>query len=333
MIPYLSQYQKSPVTAYATEVSNNPVVSVCIQTYNQVDHIRECLDSIISQKTSFPFEILLGEDESQDGTRKICIEYAEKYPDLIRLFLHSRDNNIAIEGTPTGRFNFLYNIFSASGKYLAVCEGDDYWVDPLKLQKQFDFMEANSQCSMLHTNYLILAPSGDQSNYRSGTLPKFWPSPEQLLLNNYIGTLTAFTKRSNIMEILENDGGQNFRWPMLDYYLWLKLSRMGPLGFLNDKTALYRKQEGSLSAFGDEQRHSKFLDSVKDMQVTLIKEFENGKNFDSLSESLELIYNRKRFRLAVEVGNARNARKYYWRMKFITRLNPVNLLKLIKVHF
>lgn len=320
------------MTEYPTQAVHQPVVSVCIQTFNQAKYIRRCLDSIIAQKTSFPIEILLGEDESSDGTRDICIEYAEKYPAQIRLFLHSRDNNIAIDGTPTGRFNFLYNIFSARGEYLAVCEGDDAWIDELKLQKQFDFMRANPQCSMVHTNYFLMSSSGEKKSYRSKSLPEFWPSAEKLLLNNYIGTLTAFMKRTSVIQIIENDGGQNLRWPMLDYYLWLKLSRIGPLGFLNDKTAIYNIAEGSLSAFGDEDRHSRFLDAVQEMQMTLIQEFMGEEEVKVYARTLEKIYHRKRFRLAVEVKNPRGARQYYWQMKCITRMNPVNLYKLLKVH-
>ncbi|MCI5055370.1 glycosyltransferase [Phaeodactylibacter sp.] len=140
---FKSRYQKAPVEEYPNKVTDVPVVSVCVMTYQHKDYIRQCLDSILMQKTDFPFEVLLGEDASTDGTREICIEYAERYPDKIRLFLHERANNIHINGSPTGRFNFLYNLFSAKGEYIALCEGDDYWVDIHKLQKQYDFLESN----------------------------------------------------------------------------------------------------------------------------------------------------------------------------------------------
>lgn len=121
----------------------NPFVSVCVQTYNQYNYIEECLDGILMQKTTFPFEIILGEDESSDGTREICIEYFNKHPDKIKLFLRSRKDVIYINGNATGRFNFIENLKACSGKYIALCEGDDYWTDPLKLQKQVDFLENN----------------------------------------------------------------------------------------------------------------------------------------------------------------------------------------------
>lgn len=119
------------------------MVSVVVSSYNHCDYIGACLDGILMQETSFPFEIILGEDESNDGTREICIKYAEKHPDTIRLFLRSREDVIYINGNPTGRFNFLECLKAGKGKYIALCEGDDYWTDPLKLQKQVDFMEAN----------------------------------------------------------------------------------------------------------------------------------------------------------------------------------------------
>jgi glycosyltransferase involved in cell wall biosynthesis len=133
------------VKEYTNSISEDPIVSVCVQTYNHEKFIGKCLDSILMQKTTFPFEILLGEDESIDCTRKICTEYAVSYPNKIRLFLHSRKNTVFINGGATGRFNINYNLKKSNGKYIAMLEGDDYWTDPLKLQKQVDFLESNSE--------------------------------------------------------------------------------------------------------------------------------------------------------------------------------------------
>lgn len=121
----------------------NPLVSVVVSTYNHSEYIAECLEGILMQQTSFPFEIILGEDESNDGTHEICKTYAEKHPEKIRLFLRSRKDVIYINGNPTGRYNFIESLKACTGKYVALCEGDDYWTDPLKLQKQVGFMEAN----------------------------------------------------------------------------------------------------------------------------------------------------------------------------------------------
>lgn len=151
---FKSEYQKAPVEEYPNHVSYVPLVSISVVTYQHKNYIRDCLDGILMQKTDFPFEILLGEDASTDGTREICIKYAEQHPDIIRLFLHDRVNNIIINGSPTGRFNFLYNLYSLRGKYIALCEGDDYWTDPLKLQKQIDFLERNKKFSLCSHPYI-----------------------------------------------------------------------------------------------------------------------------------------------------------------------------------
>jgi glycosyltransferase involved in cell wall biosynthesis len=124
-------------------MDNELLLSVSVVTYNQMDYIKQCLDGILMQQTHFDFEIILGEDESTDGTREICIEYAKRYPNKIKLFLRSRKDVIYINGNATGRFNMIENLKSCKGKYIALCEGDDYWTDPLKLQKQVDFLEAN----------------------------------------------------------------------------------------------------------------------------------------------------------------------------------------------
>jgi glycosyltransferase involved in cell wall biosynthesis len=128
----------------------NPVVSVCVQTYNHKDYIGQCLDGILMQKTTFPFEIVLGEDQSNDGTREVCLEYAEKFPNKIRLFLRKREDVIFKNGRPTGRFNLIQNLKAAHGKYIALCEGDDYWIDPLKLQKQVDILDNNPEYVVCH---------------------------------------------------------------------------------------------------------------------------------------------------------------------------------------
>lgn len=131
-------------------------VSVCIPTYNHAKYITQCIDSVLMQKTDFRYEVLIGEDDSRDGTRKLCKEYAKKYPEKIRLFLNDRKNVIYIRGKPTGRRNFINLLKNAKGKYVALCEGDDYWTDPYKLQKQVDFLESSSNYSIcFHDAYLL----------------------------------------------------------------------------------------------------------------------------------------------------------------------------------
>lgn len=137
------------------------LLSVCVQTYQHEPFIKRCLESILMQETNFLFEIIIGEDESSDGTSKICSAFANNYPDKIRLFLRSRKDVIYINEKPTGRFNFLQNMKAAKGKYIALIDGDDYWVDKNKLQEQLTFLENNPDFSLCFTNVCLVNKADD----------------------------------------------------------------------------------------------------------------------------------------------------------------------------
>lgn len=128
------------------------MVSVIVPTYQHAPFIAQCLDSILGQETDFPVEILVGEDESTDGTREICQRYAAAHPDRIRLFLRSRKDVMHILGRPTGRANLLDLLHEAKGRYIAFCEGDDRWVDPTKLRRQIELLEAEQEAAACFTN-------------------------------------------------------------------------------------------------------------------------------------------------------------------------------------
>lgn len=117
-----------------------PLVSICCITYNHEHYIRDALDGFIMQKTNFPIEIVISDDCSKDNTREIIAEYKDKYSNLIR-DVSPTENIGAIP-------NFNHVIAEANSKYVAICEGDDYWTDPYKLQKQVDFLEAHPDYSM-----------------------------------------------------------------------------------------------------------------------------------------------------------------------------------------
>jgi glycosyltransferase involved in cell wall biosynthesis len=159
---FKAQYENKPVKEYPNNVVGSPVASVCVITYNHIHYIRDCLDGILAQRTDFPFEILLGDDDSLDGTREVCREYAEEHPDKVRLFLHHRENNIKIDGQASAVFTSAYNAYSARGKYIALCEGDDYWMDPCKLQKQIDIIESRENCTIVSGGFKSISPAGEK---------------------------------------------------------------------------------------------------------------------------------------------------------------------------
>lgn len=137
---------------------NTPLVSICCITYNHAQFIRKCLDGFLMQQTDFPIEILIHDDCSTDGTTEIIREYEAKYPDLI-FPLYEEENQY--QQGKAAEID-LYNYRRARGKYIAYCEGDDYWTDLLKLQKQVDFMEANPEYSVCwHRSKQFIVETGE----------------------------------------------------------------------------------------------------------------------------------------------------------------------------
>src|SRR5699024_1824774 len=127
------------------------------------------------------------------------------YSYKIWLFLHERENNITIAGQPTGRFNFLYNLYSAKGKYIALCEGDDYWTDPLKLQKQVEFMEEHQNCSLcFHPSKVIYGNSKrlDQVVHQYNNLKSQVFQPTELLSGKVNGWTASLLFRLNVVKSL-----------------------------------------------------------------------------------------------------------------------------------
>ncbi len=129
-----------------------PLVSICCTTYNHAPFIRQCLDGFVMQKTSFSFEVLIHDDASTDGTQDIIQEYAIRYPDIIKP-IYQTENQYS-KGV---KICLTYIYPRVKGKYIAICEGDDYWTDPNKLQKQVDFLENHPDyvmCSHRHNDYI-----------------------------------------------------------------------------------------------------------------------------------------------------------------------------------
>ena len=237
------------VQHYPHMVTDSPLVSVVVPTYKHEAFIGECLDSILMQKTDFPFEIIVGEDKSPDRTREICIEYANNHPEKIRLFLHDRRNVIKIEGNPTGRYNLIFDLTEANGKYIALCEGDDFWIDPDKLQKQIDFLETNSDYSLCFTDADILVEANGSYDER-GFLEYY---KRRGLTSKKIGfydfsfghcmpTCTIVFRR-NFLKIIP-------KWflkiPIGDWGLVMLLLWKGPGTYFEERTAVYRIHQSNM---------------------------------------------------------------------------------------
>ena len=170
-----------------------PCVSICCITYNHAPFIRQCLDGFMMQRTGFPVEVLIHDDASTDGTQDIIREYEAKYPDVIKP-IYQKENQYS-KGV---KVSLVYNYSRAKGKYIALCEGDDYWTDPYKLQKQVDFLES-------HPDYVMCSHRFDQYYEEERRLEKEQDESFQGAdydLKNLIGgkwltqTLTVMYRRS-----------------------------------------------------------------------------------------------------------------------------------------
>lgn len=218
-----------------------PLVSVTVATYQHVHYIKECLDGILMQQTTFPYEIILGEDGSTDGTEIICKEYAEKYPNKIRLFIRDRSlSQYVDQNGKTIRFNGLWNRMAARGKYIAFCEGDDYWIDPFKLQKQVNFLEQNSDCIMcFHDAKTINQQTGIEINKFSIPI-KNKISTKDVILKNWFVPSASMVFRSFIADELITYKKWHNIFPAGDLSLILIATKYGYIYPIREKMSVYR---------------------------------------------------------------------------------------------
>lgn len=215
-----------------------PRVSICCTAYNHVDYIRQCLDGFVMQKTSFPIEVLIHDDASTDGTQDIIREYADKYPDII-IPIYQTVNQYS-KGV---KVSLIYNYSRAKGKYIALCEGDDYWTDPYKLQKQVDFLES-------HPDYVMCSHRFDQYYEEERRLEKEQDESfhgADYDLKNLIGgkwltqTLTVMYRRSALdLQHYESYGMS------MDIILFYALLKEGKGYCFPDVMGVYRYHNGGV---------------------------------------------------------------------------------------
>lgn len=204
--------------------------------YNHQAYIAQALDSILMQKTNFPFEIVIGDDGSKDDTRMICESYVAKYPDRIRYHYHPK--NIGMMP------NFIGVLESAKGQYVAICEGDDYWTDDSKLQSQADFLDAHpdySMCCHLHyvlTNNKLL----EKHKPLSGDFQTV--STEDYMLHPFFHTTSYFFRN----EAQPRPYPQWYYQVLAgDHFLVLFISLHGKMGCLNKRMSVFRNHGSSVS--------------------------------------------------------------------------------------
>lgn len=167
-----------------------PLLSISCITYNHALYIEQCLDGMLMQKTNFPFEILIHDDCSTDGTTEIIKKYAEQFPQIIKPMFENE--NQYQNGKPSG--SKIWNFPRAKGKYMAMCEGDDYWTDDQKIQKQVDFLETNSDYSLICHNALLISNNENAGLFNKKNLQEELTASE-LVLNWCIPTASMIFRK------------------------------------------------------------------------------------------------------------------------------------------
>lgn len=169
----------------------NTTLSVFILVYNHAEYLKECIDNILNQKTDFNYDIVVGEDCSKDNSREILLDYQKLYPGKFKLLLYPH-NIGAVQNQ-----NEVYR--NCLGKYIAICEGDDYWTDPLKLQKQVDFLEANPDYS-IHSGHAQLLQEGQLTDIVGNSHKKQTYTIDDFFAKNHLITCTVMFRQHKLKD-------------------------------------------------------------------------------------------------------------------------------------
>ena len=275
----------------------NLMVSVGVITYNHEEFIHQALESILSQKCNFQFEVIIGDDCSQDKTQNIILDYEKKFSNKIKTHLNNVNKGLLA--------NFKFVTDNCNGKYITICAGDDYWNDPYKLQKQVDFLEANPDFGLVHSNVYLLK-NDSVITPKKRYIPEGSIFTQIIIENNFIYALTAcyrtelFRKHVNIDEFIENG------FLTEDLPLWIELSRVTKFHYLDDKLATYRIHENSLSNSSDFKKVEKLLWSTYEIRKYYIKKYSFVYNEEIVKQKLYY----KLIKIAFLSNNFHKANKY-----------------------
>lgn len=225
-----------------TEECTTPLVSISCLAYNHGKFIRDCLNGFLMQKTDFPFEVLIHDDASQDDTADIIREYESKYPDIIKP-IYQTENQYSKGNSISRKIQYP----RAKGKYIAICEGDDYWTDPLKLQKQVDFLESHPDYSICGGGYLHLF---QESNTLSDSedfvrMMKKHPDGRIVTLNDFLNPY-AFTALTVCLRREFTDKICELNLSSVDIIIFAVALEKGKGFVFPDIFGVYRKHQGGI---------------------------------------------------------------------------------------
>ena len=223
---------------------NKPLVSVYMLTYNHERFISDAIEGVIAQQCTFPIELIIGEDCSLDNTCGIVIDYQRRYPHLIRV-LTSAKNMRAYA-------NAMRCVSAARGKYIAICEGDDYWHNSQKLQIQIDAMRADKTISLCHTDFDRRIGGKISRSVYAQRQPKYLAKDSSYfnLLHQWSVITATSVYRADVMHQFMQSKFNRSDWPFGDYNKALFASTQGVVLYLPISTATWRKVPGSAGNSG-----------------------------------------------------------------------------------
>lgn len=254
--------------ASTQRLDDKPLLTICCIAYNHSLFIHDSIGGFLSQKTNFPVEIIIHDDASSDGTTDLIKHYHAKYPNLIKVILQE-ENQFSSRG-----FEFFSEVLEqAQGKYIALCEGDDYWTDPSKLQRQVDFLEANPDFAICFHKVQIHQDGTLKDDFIANP-PRAVSTIEDLAWQNYIHTCSCVF-RNRGAEILGPSFGKS---PLGDYYLHMMNAQYGKIYCVDAIMAVYRLHNCSVwSSLCENKRISKTIQAIRCILDDLSNEYVNAR--------------------------------------------------------
>ncbi|MBA3721524.1 MAG: glycosyltransferase [Parachlamydiaceae bacterium] len=240
-------------------------LSVLITTYNHEKYLAEAIESILLQKVNFPFEILIADDSSTDATPKIALSYQKKHPEIKIIPSHK---NLGITK------NLHHSLTQCTGEFIAILEGDDYWISPHKLQRQVEFLEKHPSLSMCFNGILILDKENLYREHHTGLQCKNnFVSTQELVLSNIIGNFSACMYRHDIIKKLPVEIYEVFT---VDWMFNLACSEFGLLGRIPTQMTAYRIQgQGVWSSTSERTQILKTLNIIPTYDALLKHKYTN----------------------------------------------------------
>ena len=222
-----------------------PKLSIIVPTYNHGKFIAQMLEGALNQKTNFEFDIIIGDDASKDDNTLIISKFSQKYPDKIRAFLHPKNLGPYEPRELGGKNNVGFLFSKAKSEYIALCEGDDYWTDPLKLQKQVDFLDKNLDYSLCHHQLEVI--------YEDNSLSQLFNPDNQRdtsIISDLLADKTWFLgTASTVFKNVFMDGMPHWWWKTAsgDLGIFIEVARYGKIKYFPETMAIYRKHRGGMT--------------------------------------------------------------------------------------